>query len=85
MLAVDSLVIVAFAVGILAIAIILKLLKLPIKLLMKFISNSVVGVLILCIVNLFGVGLKVTIINAFLVGVFGIPGVIALIIWEKFL
>lgn len=85
MIAVDSLVVVAFAVGILIVAIVLKLLQLPIKLLMKFISNSVVGILVLFLVNLFGVGLKVTLINAFLIGVLGLPGVIGLIIWEKFL
>lgn len=85
MLAVESTVVIAFAVGMLAICILAKLLKWPVKLFMNFVSNSVVGALMLCLVNLFGLAIEITIMKAFFAGLFGVPGVIAIVVWEKFL
>lgn len=81
----ESSVVVSFAVGLLAICLIIRLLKWPVELLLKFVSNSVCGAILLFIVNLFGAGIEITVLKALLAGVFGIPGVIGLFIWEKFL
>lgn len=79
---VESSVVIAFAVGLLVLCIIGKVVSMPIKLLWKFIQNSVVGALMLCIVNLFGLGIKITIVKALIAGVFGIPGVLAIVIYN---
>ncbi|MGN0940282.1 MAG: pro-sigmaK processing inhibitor BofA family protein [Selenomonadaceae bacterium] len=76
--------IVSFAVGILAIVIIAKIIGLSIDLLLKFISNSVVGALMLLVVNVFGANIELTILKSLFCGVFGIPGVVILFIYEKF-
>lgn len=81
----ESSIVVSFAVGLLAICLIVRLLKWPVELLLKFVSNSVCGAIMLFIVNLFGAGIEITVLKALLAGVFGIPGVIGLFIWEKFL
>ena len=79
----DSSLVVACAVGILAICVIAKLIKLPIELMMKFVSNSVVGAFMLFVGNFFGLGIKITILKALFAGICGIPGVILIFIWEK--
>ena len=81
----ESSIVVSFAVGLLAICLIVRLLKWPVELLLKFVSNSVVGAIILFLINLFGAGIPITVINALIAGVFGIPGVIGIFIWEKFI
>ena len=81
----ESSIVVSFAVGLLAICLIVRLLKWPVELLLKFVSNSVCGAIMLFIVNLFGAGIEITVLKALLAGIFGIPGVIGLFIWEKFL
>ena len=81
----ESSIVVSFAVGLLALCLIVRLLKWPVELLLKFVSNSVCGAIMLFIVNLFGAGIEITVLKALLAGVFGIPGVIGLFIWEKFL
>jgi inhibitor of the pro-sigma K processing machinery len=82
---VESTIIVAFAVGMLALCIIGKLVKLPVELLIKFVSNSVVGALMLCVVNVFGLGIQITILKALIAGILGIPGVLLIVIWDKLL
>ena len=48
----------------------------------KIIWNSIVGAVILWLVNLTGiVAIKITFIHALIVGVFGIPGLIVLLIF----
>ncbi len=81
----ESGIVLSFAVGLLAICLVMKLLKLSIQLLLKFVSNSVCGALMLLVGNLFGLGIQITVLKALLVGIFGIPGVIVLVVWEKFL
>ena len=81
----DSSLVVACAVGILAICGITKLIKLPIELMMKLVSNSVVGAFMLFVADFFGLGIEITILKALFAGICGIPGVLIIIIWEKFL
>ena len=79
----SSTVIISFAVGVLAILLIAKLVGLGIGLITKFLTNSVIGAFMLIIVNLFGANLDI--LKALFAGIFGIPGVIAIFIWDKFL
>ena len=68
--------VVAFAIGLIVLCLIGKIVSLPVKLLWKMITNSIVGAVMLWIVNLFGAGIQITFIKALVAGVFGIPGVL---------
>ena len=81
----EAAIVMSFAVGLLAICILGKLVKISINTLLKFVSNSIVGAVMLFIVNLFGTGLKITIWKALFAGIFGIPGVIGIVVWDKFI
>lgn len=74
-------VIVSFAVGIVILGLIIKLLSIPFKLFWKFITNSIAGAIMLWIVSLFGVPVKINIISALIAGVLGVPGVIIIILY----
>ena len=76
----EATVVVGFAVGLLVLCMLVKLMSLPLKLLWKFITNSVAGAIMLCAVNLFGAGIKITLLKALVAGIFGIPGVIVILI-----
>ncbi len=71
--------IVSFAIGIILLGILLKLLSIPLRLMWKFITNSIAGALMLWVVTLFGIPIKINIISALVAGIFGVPGVIAVI------
>ena len=73
-------------IGIIAIVIIVNLLTLPFQLLFKLIANGILGAVILYLINMIGiVSLKITLINSLNAGIFGIPGVIGLIVYNQFL
>ena len=74
--------IIAFAVGIIILALILKLVSIPIRLFWKFITNSIIGALMLWVVNLFGAGVPIDILRALIAGIFGIPGVIVILLYQ---
>lgn len=71
--------VVAFAIGLILLGILLKLLSLPFRLVWKFITNSVAGAVILWVVSLIGIPVKINIISALVAGIFGVPGVLAII------
>ena len=71
--------VVAFAVGLILLGILLKLMSLPFRLVWKFITNSVAGAVILWVVSLIGIPVKINIISALVAGIFGVPGVLAII------
>ena len=73
-------IIVAFAVGLIVLCLIGKIIALPMKLLWKLITNSVVGAVLLWVVNLFGAGIQITFAKALLAGVLGVPGVIIVLL-----
>ena len=56
--------VVAFAIGLIVLCLIGKIVSLPVKLLWKMITNSIVGAVMLWIVNLFGAGIQITFIKA---------------------
>ena len=72
--------VVAFAVGILVLCIVAKLISLPFKLLWKLITNSLAGAILLWIVNLFGANVDINLLSALIAGAFGVPGVIAVLL-----
>ena len=71
-------IIAALAVGIVLFAILGKVIALPFRILWALITNSIVGAVILWVINLFGV--EITFFKALIVGIFGIPGVIVVLI-----
>lgn len=72
--------VVAFAIGLIVLCLIGKIVSLPVKLLWKMVTNSIVGAVLLWIVNLFGAGIQITFIKALVAGVFGIPGVLVVVL-----
>lgn len=73
-----------FLIGILILFIIVKVFSLPFKL----VWNGVYGAIALWLINLLGsflgFGIKVTIVKALIAGFFGIPGCLAVILWELY-
>lgn len=69
-------------VGVLLLVIIVKLLSMPFKL----VWNGICGAVLLWVVNLIGAlvgfGLKITVIKALIAGFFGIPGAVAVVLYE---
>ena len=72
--------------GIVILYFIVKIIKLPLKLIIKLLINGLTGLIMLSIVNFVGDSFGITVnINAFtslIAGFLGIPGVIALIIFN---
>ena len=69
-------------IGVAVILILIQLVSLPFWLL----KNSVLGAIMLYLFNFFGVfAIKITFIHCLIVGVFGVPGIIGLIIYLNFL
>ena len=74
--------VIGLAVGIIILALIMKFVSIPIHLFWKFITNSIVGAVMLWVVNLFGANIPIDIIRALIAGVFGIPGVIVILLYQ---
>lgn len=69
----------ALAIGVIVLCMIGKIVTLPMRLLWKLITNSIVGSVLLWLVNLFGAGIKITFVKALIAGILGVPGVI--LVW----
>ena len=71
-------------VGVVLLLVIVKLLSMPFKL----VWNGICGAILLWLVNVLGAfvgfGLKITILKALIAGFFGIPGAVAVILFELF-
>lgn len=65
-----------FIIGVVILFVILKILSMPMKIIVKFLINAVVGMIVIYVLNLFGVGLVLNWITALIIGFLGIPGVI---------
>jgi len=69
-------------IGIAIIFLLIKVVSLPFWLL----KNSIIGAIMLYIINFIGIiTIKITFIHCLIAGVFGIPGVIGLLIYLNFL
>ena len=75
-------IIASLAVGILLLSIAAKLLDLPLRLLKKFIVNSVVGAVLLSIVKLLGFHVTINIFTSLAAGIFGVPVVLMVLAWN---
>ena len=68
---------------VLAVILVLKLLAKPIKFVFKLLINTILGFILLWLLNFFGGGigitLELTLLNAVIVGLLGIPGVLLLL------
>ena len=79
---IESSLVVAFFVGLFILCIITKVFSLPLQLLWKCIYDSVIGAIVLYVINFLGiVYIPINFITAFIAGMFGIPGVLVLVIW----
>lgn len=71
-------------VGFIVLALILKILSVPLKVAFKLFINAVAGALVLLMVNLilsnFGNIIPTTPLNCILVGIFGIPAVLIMVL-----
>ena len=74
--------VVALAAGILILCLLAKLISLPFKLVWKLVTNSLAGAILLWVADLFGAGIEITFIKALIAGVFGIPGVIVILLLQ---
>ena len=74
----------AFAFGLVILKIVCKLLRFSAKIVFRLIFNAIIGALILVIFNFaggfLGLSLELSPFNALFVGIFGIPGVIFLLL-----
>ena len=70
----------SFIVGIIVLFILLRVLSLPFRIVWKMITNSIVGALMLWVVNLFGLGIEITFFKALIAGFFGVPGVLVVVL-----
>lgn len=70
----------SFIVGIIVLLILLRILSLPFRIVWKLITNSIVGALMLWVVNLFGLGIDITFFKALIAGFFGVPGVLVVVL-----
>lgn len=82
-------IILAFVFGLFLLYIIGILLVIPIKIILKLIGNGILGGILLLLVNLiggiFGLTLAINPLNAIIVGLLGIPGIVLLFIIQKLL
>lgn len=76
----------AFLIGLVILYIVGLLLVIPLKFLIKLVINAVIGGIILFIFNIIGAFLGYTVVinplNALIVGVLGVPGIILILILQ---
>lgn len=74
--------------GIFLVWLLIKLFKKPIKLMFKLICNTGIGYISLFLLNRFGASIGVTLgfnwVNALVIGVFGYPGLVLLLLLKYF-
>ena len=79
----------AFVIGVVLLAIVLKIIAFPIKRIIQLVINAIVGGLLLYIINIVGASigftLDITWWSALIVGVLGVPGVIIVAIIQFFI
>ena len=79
----DFSMIIVIAAIVLGVIIVLRLLAKPIRFIFKLLINTVLGFVLLWLINFFGGGLgivlELSLLNALVVGLLGIPGVLLLL------
>ena len=80
---VESTLVIAFFVGLLILCVFTKIFSMPLKILWKCIYNSIIGAIVLYIINFLGfVYIPINFITALIAGIFGVPGVLVLAIYS---
>ena len=78
--------IVGTIIGIIIIFAIVKIMVLPFQLLFKLIIKAIFGAVMLYFINWIGIiQIKITLVHSLIAGIFGVPGVIGIIIYTHFL
>lgn len=77
--------ILAYAVPVLVLIVVLKILALPLKLIKRIIINSIVGGIVLFALSYFGIVVSLAWWGYALTGLFGIPGLIVAVILKAIL
>jgi len=81
--------ILAYACGLIILYIVAKILVVPIKVVWKLIINAIVGGITLVLINFFGgfvgIHIGVNFLTAIIAGVFGVPGVVLLLVAQSIL
>lgn len=79
----------SFILGLILLYIVGLLLVIPIKILIKLLINGLIGGLLLFVFNLvggiFGLSILINPLNAIIVGILGVPGVILILILQAIL
>jgi inhibitor of the pro-sigma K processing machinery len=79
----------AYIFGIMMLFVVAKLLLVPIKIIWKLAINALVGGITLLLINIiggfFGLYIKINIITALITGLFGVPGVVMILILQYIL
>ena len=75
----------AFAIGFVVLCMFGKILPLSMHFLWQLITNSIVGVVALWFVKLFASKVEITFLSALITGFFGVPGVIAILVYTYLL
>ena len=74
------------ALAVIVVIVLIRIISAPIKLIFKLLVNTAIGFGILFLINLvgqnFGFQLEMNLLHALIVGIFGIPGVVVLILLQ---
>lgn len=70
----------SFIIAIALLIIVLKILTLPLKIIMKFVFNSILGGIVLYICAFFGIFVNIEWWTVVLTGLFGVPGLVCAIL-----
>ena len=82
---VESTLVIAFFVGLLILCVFTKIFSMPLKILWNCIYNSIIGAIVLYIINFLGfVYIPINFITALIAGIFGVPGVLVLAIYSMY-
>ena len=76
----------SFLVALIILYIVLKIIAAPVKIIIKLMINAFVGGVVLFLINLVGAGfgftLNITWLTSLIVGIFGVPGVVLVILLQ---
>ena len=76
----------SFLIALIVLYIVLKIIAAPVKIIMKLMINAFVGGVVLFLINLVGAGfgfvLNITWLTSLIVGIFGVPGVVLVILLQ---
>lgn len=79
----------SFLVALIVLYIVLKIIAAPVKIIIKLMINAFVGGVVLFLINLVGAGfgfaLNITWLTSLIVGIFGVPGVVLVILLQIFM